>query len=108
DYKKYNLSFGDYYVAFECSPLVADLVDSDAADYASHDSDSVRVTAVNTQYSLTTFDYVHAYAMLPFLVFHISLIVVLYRAGHHDSTFREGFFVLFTLLSVVDAWTVIQ
>ncbi|KAH7713761.1 hypothetical protein AAVH_18895 [Aphelenchoides avenae] len=46
--------------------------------------------------------------MLPFLVFHISLIVVLCRAGHYDSTFREGFFVLFTLLSVVDAWTVIQ
>lgn len=64
--------------------------------------------SVNTQYSLTAFDYVHAYAMLPFLVFHISLIVALCRAGHHDSTFREGFFVLFILLSVVDAWTVVQ
>ncbi|KAH7713762.1 hypothetical protein AAVH_18896 [Aphelenchoides avenae] len=45
------MSFVGYYVAFECSPLVADLVDSDAADYASHDSVSVRVTTALPCYS---------------------------------------------------------
>lgn len=54
------------------------------------------------------FDYVHAYAVLPFLVFHVSLIVCVCAAGRSDSTFRDGFFVIFTALSIVDAFVVMH
>lgn len=59
-------------------------------------------------YQFSLFDYVHAYAMLPFLVFHVSLIACLFVAGRSDPAFREGFFVIFMLLSVVDAIVVVH
>lgn len=95
-------------VNFEClyeDSYPEEAIPSDPTSTAPDDNSAANDAANGdaNDLSFSSFDYIHAYATLPFLVFHISLILCLYASGRQDPTYREGFFVLFMILSVADA-----
>lgn len=93
----------DYFVSFWCLPTV---------DYVHGQDQDVPGPGFDLDESLQPkrplFEYFLAYATLPFLILHVSLIVCFCAAGRRDAWFREGFFVVLIALLTVDAVAIVH